>query len=69
MNEVKFDSAFTFKYSSRPGTKSAEFEDHVPEDEKQSRLDKVINLQREHTKYRNEKYINNHTFFICYKCK
>ena len=59
MNEVKFDSAFTFKYSSRPGTKAAEFEDHVPEDEKQSRLDKVINLQREHTKYRNEKYINN----------
>ena len=50
MNEVKFDSAFTFKYSSRPGTKAAEFEDHVPEDEKQSRLDKVINLQREHTK-------------------
>ena len=59
MNEVKFDAAFTFKYSSRPGTKAAEFEDHVPEDEKQSRLDKVINLQREHTKYRNEKYINN----------
>ena len=26
MNEVVFDSAFTFKYSSRPGTKAAELE-------------------------------------------
>jgi len=59
MNEVKFDSAFTFKYSSRPGTKAAEFKDHITEDEKQSRLERVINLQREHTIFRNEKYINN----------
>ena len=59
MSEVMFDSAFTFKYSSRPGTKAAEFEDHVPEYEKQSRLEKVINLQREHTVIRNKKYIGN----------
>jgi len=59
MNEVKFDSAFTFKYSSRPGTKAAEFKDHITEDEKQSRLEKVINLQREHTVIRNKKYIGN----------
>lgn len=58
MNEVVFDSAFTFKYSSRPGTKAAEYDDHVPEKEKQHRLESVIKLQREHTLIRNKKFIN-----------
>ena len=31
----------------------------MPEYEKQSRLEKVINLQREHTVIRNKKYIGN----------
>ena len=30
MEQVKFDSAFTFKYSVRPGTKAAEYHDQVP---------------------------------------
>ena len=59
MKEVMFDSAYTFKYSSRPGTKAAEYKDHVPEDEKQFRLESVISLQREHTSKRNKKFINN----------
>ena len=58
MNEVVFDSAFTFKYSSRPGTKAAGYDDHVPEKEKQRRLESVINLQRKHTSIRNNKFIN-----------
>jgi tRNA-2-methylthio-N6-dimethylallyladenosine synthase len=58
MNDVIFDSAFTFKYSSRPGTRAAEFEDHVPEKEKQERLERVINLQREHTAIRNNQFVN-----------
>ena len=58
MKEVMFDSAYTFKYSSRPGTRAAEFEDHVLEDEKQKRLESVINLQREHTVIRNREFIN-----------
>jgi len=58
MEQVVFDSAYTFKYSSRPGTKAAEYEDHVPEDEKQQRLERVINLQREHTSMRNKEFIN-----------
>lgn len=36
MERVKFDSAFTFKYSSRPGTKAAEFSDHISEEEKRA---------------------------------
>ena len=57
MEVVKFDSAFTFKYSSRPGTKAAEFDDHVPEDEKQHRLERLIDMQQKHTLFRNKTII------------
>ena len=53
MNEVKFDSAFNFKYSSRRGTKASEYEDKVQEEIKQQRLEQVIALQKEHTLERN----------------
>ena len=54
MNAVKFDFAFTFKYSTRPGTKAAEYSDQVPENEKQKRLEEVIKLQKLHTINRNK---------------
>ena len=57
MEQLKFDTAFTFKYSARPGTKAAEFPDSVPEEEKQDRLQRMIALQRDHTLYRNEQHI------------
>jgi tRNA-2-methylthio-N6-dimethylallyladenosine synthase len=53
MKEVKFDSAFNFKYSPRRGTKASEYDDQIPEDVKQDRLTKVINLQKRHTLERN----------------
>ena len=54
MNAVKFDSAFTFKYSLRAGTKAAEYSEQVPETEKQKRLEEVIKLQKHHTLSRNK---------------
>ncbi|MFQ6676347.1 MAG: tRNA (N6-isopentenyl adenosine(37)-C2)-methylthiotransferase MiaB [Fidelibacterota bacterium] len=57
METVRFDAAFTFKYSPRPGTKAAQFSDPVDEIEKQARLEKVVALQRRHTLLRNEKEI------------
>ena len=57
MQEVKFDSAFNFKYSSRPGTKASEYEDQVDEKEKQLRLQKVIDLQKKHTLELNKKLV------------
>ncbi|MFQ6612105.1 MAG: tRNA (N6-isopentenyl adenosine(37)-C2)-methylthiotransferase MiaB [Fidelibacterota bacterium] len=54
MNHVRFDSAFTFKYSPRPGTKAAEYQDQVSEEEKQSRLEQLIRLQKKHTLERNQ---------------
>ena len=59
MNEVKFDSAFTFKYSPRLGTKAYEYSDQILEIDKQERLDKVIKLQKKHTIFRNKEMIGN----------
>jgi tRNA-2-methylthio-N6-dimethylallyladenosine synthase len=48
MEEVKFDSAFMFKYSERPGTFAAKhLPDNVPEKEKVRRLEILIKLQNE----------------------
>ncbi len=46
VRKVRYDTAFMFKYSSRPGTRSAEFTDSVPEDEKSDRLIRLIKLQQ-----------------------
>ena len=51
--EVGYDSAFTFKYSLRRGTKAAEFSDQVPDALSQQRLEILIALQKEMTLKRN----------------
>ena len=57
MREIKFDSAFMFKYSKRRGTKAVEYDDQISEEVKKERLSEVINLQKEHTLYHNKKMI------------
>jgi len=57
MEKVKFDSAFTFKYSTRRGTKASEYDDHINEKVKQKRLEQVIALQKSHTIHLNQNYI------------
>jgi tRNA-2-methylthio-N6-dimethylallyladenosine synthase len=53
VREVKFDSAFTFKYSERTGTIAARnYNDDVPETEKGERLEKLIELQNGITRQR-----------------
>jgi len=48
LREVKFDLAFMFKYSERPGTYAAKkLPDNVPEDVKSKRLAEIIEVQRE----------------------
>mgnify|MGYP001320806271 FL=1 len=49
MEAIKFNSAFTFKYSPRPYTKAEQFSDHISEEIKKSRLDEMLILQRKHT--------------------
>ncbi len=55
--EVGFDSAFMFKYSSRPGTKAAEYSDPVSEAVKQERLERLIALQLAKARERNQWYV------------
>lgn len=57
MEQIKFDSAFTFKYSPRPGTKAAEYSDHISESERQTRLEALITVQKRHTLLRNREEI------------
>ena len=57
MDEIKFDSAFNFKYSPRRGTKASEYDDQISEEVKQSRLQRVIDLQKEHTLENNIKLV------------
>jgi tRNA-2-methylthio-N6-dimethylallyladenosine synthase len=54
MREVKYDMAYMFAYSERPGTLAArKYEDDVSNDIKQRRLSEVIALQLEHALERN----------------
>ncbi len=54
LRRVEFDSAFMFKYSERPGTYAAlHLPDNVDEEEKLSRLSRMIRLQTEISAKRN----------------
>ncbi|MDH5680995.1 MAG: tRNA (N6-isopentenyl adenosine(37)-C2)-methylthiotransferase MiaB [Spirochaetota bacterium] len=55
MKEIRFDTAYMFKYSIREGTESAGYPDIVDETEKIRRLQLIIATQREITKEQNEK--------------
>lgn len=46
MKKVRFEEAFTYRYSSRPGTKAAQMKSHLSERERLDRLNRIINLQR-----------------------
>lgn len=55
MEEVKFHFAYMFAYSERPGTLAQKkYADDIPEETKMKRLNEVINLQQEHSLYRNK---------------
>lgn len=47
LETVRYDNIYAFKYSPRPFTKAARYEDQVPEDEKQRRLETLLELQRQ----------------------
>ena len=57
VKKVHFDSSFMFKYSSRPGTKAAEYTDQISEDDKQNRLERLIVLQRKNTLSANLRHV------------
>jgi tRNA-2-methylthio-N6-dimethylallyladenosine synthase len=57
LDEVGYDSVFTFKYSPRPNTPSLALEDAIPDEEKARRLEVLMARQRDIQIVRYKKYI------------
>jgi len=57
LEKIRFDAAFTFRYSPREGTKAESFEDDVPEKEKIRRLEILIVLQKEISQKQNQNFV------------
>ena len=55
LDEVRYDSLFSFKYSPRPNTPSLKLHDVIPEEEKSRRLAVLQDKQREIQSARNKK--------------
>jgi tRNA-2-methylthio-N6-dimethylallyladenosine synthase len=49
LEQIRFDSIFSFKYSDRPQTKALKLPDKIPEEEKSRRLTEVQALQKQIT--------------------
>ena len=52
MGEIRFDSSFSFRFSSRPGTRAAEMKEKVDPQEAAARLRRLQDLQTAHTRER-----------------
>ncbi|MDD4088692.1 MAG: tRNA (N6-isopentenyl adenosine(37)-C2)-methylthiotransferase MiaB, partial [Tissierellia bacterium] len=57
VKKVQYDSAFTFLYSVREGTKAAKMEDQVSDDAKHERFDRLLDVLYPIVLYKNEKCI------------
>ena len=63
----KFNFAYMFKYSSRPGTKASEYDNQIDEKIKQERLEKLIKTQLETTLLQNKKKIGSIEYVLIEK--
>ena len=57
VREARFDSAYMFQFSPRPGTPAAEMGDAVPADAIQERFDRLVTLQNAITHERNRERV------------
>ena len=55
--EVRYDSAFTFLYSPRPGTPAAEYEDQIPEQVKHERFNRLVEVMNRISAEKNAAYV------------
>jgi tRNA-2-methylthio-N6-dimethylallyladenosine synthase len=46
VERARFDSAYTFQYSPRPGTRAAVYDDQIPKEVVQERFDRLLELQQ-----------------------
>ncbi|MBQ3055308.1 MAG: tRNA (N6-isopentenyl adenosine(37)-C2)-methylthiotransferase MiaB [Oscillospiraceae bacterium] len=54
---IGFDALFTFLYSRRKGTPAAELPDCATKEERQVRFERLLALQNEHSKERNQRHL------------
>jgi tRNA-2-methylthio-N6-dimethylallyladenosine synthase len=54
---ARFDAAFTFQYSPRPGTPAASFPDPIPKEVVQDRFDRLVELQEQISLERNRELV------------
>jgi len=57
VRKAEFDNAYTFMYSPRKGTAAEKFEDHIPQEIKKVRLQKLMELQNEISLTKNKKLV------------
>lgn len=57
LEQVQFDAVFAFKFSPRPNTPAVHLPDSIPETEKNSRLQTLLDRQREIQRFNYAKYI------------
>jgi tRNA-2-methylthio-N6-dimethylallyladenosine synthase len=57
LDEVGYDSAFTFKYSPRPNTPAIGLDDAIPDGEKARRLAAVNEKQKQMSAHRNKRHL------------
>jgi tRNA-2-methylthio-N6-dimethylallyladenosine synthase len=57
VRRARFDAAFTFQYSPRPGTVAAGLDDQVPKDVVQERFDRLVALQESISLQRNQELV------------
>jgi len=55
--EVRYDSAFTFLYSPRPGTPAAEYEDQISEEVKHERFGRLVETMNRISAEKNAAYV------------
>ena len=60
VEEVRYDSAFTFIYSPRQGTEAAAMADQVPEEVKHERLERLVDVVQRIAAERNAARVGTH---------
>lgn len=65
MEQIRFDSAFTFIYSPRVGTPAADWYDSEGREEVQERFERLVKLQNEHSLQSNQKMIGQILEVLC----
>ena len=58
VREVGYDSAFTFIYSPRAGTRAADMDGQIPAEVSSRRIQKLIGIQKEITRERYARYMD-----------